>query len=586
MKKYIQAVNYNVKHIFYYELIVKLISFFVFIPLFKFLNNYIIVRYNIRFITIGSLKELLTHLSFDIFSVLFLILLSLYFIFDYTSIILITHKGLDKEKINYFKIFKESIIKTLKVFLPKNILFLLYSFVLFVFINLGLILIAFNYIDFFNIILNMIFKDLLGTIIFINIIILLAFLIVIGIFGLHNYIIHDMSFIESFRNKNLVINVKTIILVMLRKIIPFVLVILFLIGSAELFFYLRTNITNNWISLYEGLIIASIVIILFYYYIKTNINDVLFLSCCYYKNNREKVSVFVDKNPINKNYKYFLLAGVVLVYIIFVIVLFNVNNSKIKYDFVYDYHVDITGHRGAFNYAPENTMASFQKANGMGLKYIELDVQPTKDGYIYVMHDFSLKRTIGLNKKGKNATWAEFNDLPVISDFPEYQNETVPLFEDVIKWAKNKDFIMNIEIKSDMTDYLWLDNLVDIIHKYNYQDKCIIASFDINAIRRIRAIDETIPIVSLGNYFVEYEGVDYYSINYTAISSDMVNYIHNQGKKVFAWTVNDPDIVRNLINMNVDNIITNDPPMVQEVLNKHKNKNKVNELFNFLSYIL
>ena len=585
MKKYVQAVNYNVKHIFYYELILKLISFFVFIPLFKFLNNYIIYRYNIKYITLGSLRYLLTHISFDLFLILFLLLLSLYFIFDYTSIILIVHKGLDKEKLNYLNIFKESFIKTIKVFLPKNILFLLYSFVLFVFINLGLVLIAFNYIDFFNIMLNMIFHDVFSTIIFINIALLLIFLTIIGIFGLHNYVIHDMSFIESFRNKNIFVNIKTIILVLLRKIIPFALVLCYLIGSAELFFYIKTNITGNWLSISEGLIIASIVLLLFYYYIKTNINDVLFLSCCYYKNTNEKVSVFKDRNQINKYYKYIMLLGIIIINIIFIVIMFNVNNNKIKYNFVYDFHVDITGHRGAFNYAPENTMASFETANAMNVQYIELDVQPTKDGYIFVMHDASLKRTLGINKKGKNATWAEINDVPVISNFPEYKNETVPLFEDVIKWAKNKDFILNIEIKSDFTDYTWLDQLIDIIHKYNYQDKCIIASFDIDAIRRIRALDETIPIVSLGNYFVEYEGVDYYSINYTSISSDMVNYVHSKGQKVFAWTVNDPDIVRNMMNMNVDNIITNDPPMVKEVIDNYKNKNKVNELFNFLSYI-
>ncbi|MGZ8542807.1 MAG: glycerophosphodiester phosphodiesterase, partial [Kaistella sp.] len=53
----------------------------------------------------------------------------------------------------------------------------------------------------------------------------------------------------------------------------------------------------------------------------------------------------------------------------------------------------IIAHRGASAYAPENTLAAFEKAIEMGATVIETDVHQTKDCVVVVMHDLSLDRT-------------------------------------------------------------------------------------------------------------------------------------------------------------------------------------------------
>ena len=53
----------------------------------------------------------------------------------------------------------------------------------------------------------------------------------------------------------------------------------------------------------------------------------------------------------------------------------------------------IMAHRGASGYAPENTMAAFEKALEMGTEGIELDVHLTADGEIVVIHDHTVDRT-------------------------------------------------------------------------------------------------------------------------------------------------------------------------------------------------
>ena len=59
------------------------------------------------------------------------------------------------------------------------------------------------------------------------------------------------------------------------------------------------------------------------------------------------------------------------------------------------YATRVIAHRGASGYAPENTMAAFQKAVEMKAEIFELDVHRSLDGEIIVMHDSTTERTTG-----------------------------------------------------------------------------------------------------------------------------------------------------------------------------------------------
>lgn len=54
---------------------------------------------------------------------------------------------------------------------------------------------------------------------------------------------------------------------------------------------------------------------------------------------------------------------------------------------------DIIAHRGASGYAPENTAIALDLAVEMDATAIEIDVQPTRDGYLIVWHDGIIART-------------------------------------------------------------------------------------------------------------------------------------------------------------------------------------------------
>ena len=53
----------------------------------------------------------------------------------------------------------------------------------------------------------------------------------------------------------------------------------------------------------------------------------------------------------------------------------------------------VVGHRGAAGVAPENTIAGFELAAGLGVDAFELDIQLTADGAPVALHDDTLDRT-------------------------------------------------------------------------------------------------------------------------------------------------------------------------------------------------
>ena len=85
-------------------------------------------------------------------------------------------------------------------------------------------------------------------------------------------------------------------------------------------------------------------------------------------------------------------------------------------------------HRGASGYAPENTMAAFEKAFEMRADMLELDVQLSKDGQVVVIHDSSVERTTnGQGKVGDLTLEEVLRKLDAGSWYhTEFKGEVVP----------------------------------------------------------------------------------------------------------------------------------------------------------------
>ena len=98
---------------------------------------------------------------------------------------------------------------------------------------------------------------------------------------------------------------------------------------------------------------------------------------------------------------------------------------------------------------PENSMAAFQAAKDAGYG-IELDVHLLSDGSLAVMHDASLKRTVGCDVYMEDLTAEQLQDYCL-----EGTQETIPSFSQVLELYDGVAPII-VELKCERNNYAQL----------------------------------------------------------------------------------------------------------------------------------
>lgn len=254
----------------------------------------------------------------------------------------------------------------------------------------------------------------------------------------------------------------------------------------------------------------------------------------------------------------------------------------------------IMAHRGFSAAAPENTLPAFQMCIDGDYSAAELDVQMLKDGTIIVLHDDNLKRTTGVDKNVWEVTYDEIRDLDNGSFFDEKYSETrIPTLDEVIKLAgSGKDKLyLNIEIKRNGHDDGITQKVVDIIEDNDYLPYCDVTSQDYSTLEEVREVNPSVltaytSAIGIGN-IETLDAADIISINDTFATYENIERIHNAGKRVFVWTVNEEDTMKTLVSLNVDAILTNDPPLCKEVIEQYESNvmnmiQRIQSAFSFL----
>jgi len=230
----------------------------------------------------------------------------------------------------------------------------------------------------------------------------------------------------------------------------------------------------------------------------------------------------------------------------------------------------ITAHRGASGLAPENTIAAMRKAIEFHADFAELDVQETKDGHIILLHDADLRRTTNDSGLIWEKTLADLKGVDAgawkASDFI---GEPIPLLTTVID-SVNRKMKLNIEIKINGHQQDIERRIVEIIEKKNFIDQCIVTSFNRSSVDKVKDLN---PEIKVGLIFSKMPQEDVYqtrwellSVHYSLVDRVFIEKAHKADKQVHVWTVDDPDMMKKLIADGVDNIITNRPDILYEVL--------------------
>ena len=249
--------------------------------------------------------------------------------------------------------------------------------------------------------------------------------------------------------------------------------------------------------------------------------------------------------------------------------LISFNNNPFENVAIF-HETKVMAHRGASTEAPENTMAAFQKAIDDMADYIELDVQLTNNGEVIVMHDSNAYRTTGVDANIVNMTYKEVKTLDAGSWFSdEYVGENVPSLKEVLELTQGK-IKLNIELKPADNGTALAKNTVRIIEKYNMVNDCVITSFSESALKAVKTYNQEIKVgyilsAAYGDFY-DMKNVDFFSVNAAFLSKRTIDAIHNSGKQVYAWTVNNKDSIKNLTNKGVDGVITDNPVLARETI--------------------
>jgi glycerophosphoryl diester phosphodiesterase len=242
-------------------------------------------------------------------------------------------------------------------------------------------------------------------------------------------------------------------------------------------------------------------------------------------------------------------------------------------------------HRGGADEAPENTMEAFGAAVALGYRYLETDAHLSCDGVVVAFHD---PRLDGLTDRlgeiarlpiaeieGADAGWAFSPDGG--STFP-YRDRGVriPRLEALLsRWPQAR---VNIDPKADAC----VEPLVALLDKLDAWDRVCIGSFSDRRLRRVRALSHGRACTSMGPRAVAVaraaslarrlpgQGADCIQVpthrgRVRIVSSGFVSAAHRAGLHVHVWTVNDPQTMRELLDLGVDGIMTDRPGALRGV---------------------
>jgi len=243
----------------------------------------------------------------------------------------------------------------------------------------------------------------------------------------------------------------------------------------------------------------------------------------------------------------------------------------------------IIGHRGASAQAPENTLAAFQMALEVGADGVEFDVQLAKDGVPIVIHDLNLKRTGFRNGSVADLTSTELGEVDVGSWFnkkhphlanPEFANEAVPTFAEVLLLLNASDGPIYIELKCNEATSMPLAAAVcNVIHDSPMLPRMIVKSFKLAVIPEVRHL---VPDVQTAALFepslmtvlrrrkhiiatAREFGAHQISIHHSLITHELAALASEAEMPVTIWTVDDPKWVNRCQKLGIGTLITNDP---------------------------
>ena len=270
--------------------------------------------------------------------------------------------------------------------------------------------------------------------------------------------------------------------------------------------------------------------------------------------------------------------------------------------------VDVIAHQGGAGIHPSNTLYAMQKAAALGVDILEMDVHRSADGHLVLIHDHTVDRMTNGTGKVMEKTAAELISLDAAYYFspdPDYSNIRekkrrhqlknqdskyplrgkgirIPLLKEVFEAFPDKRMIIEIKQKSPSI----AEQFCRLIRSYHRQQDILVGSFHQQAKHQFREHCPDVPTSATPREAVLFfvgsklkltrafsskavalhlpgaiklpESLSFLG-SIESISPGLVKEAHRKNMTIHVWTVNEPQEMKKLIDLQVDGIMTDYP---------------------------
>ncbi|TKS60747.1 MAG: hypothetical protein EWM72_01052 [Nitrospira sp.] len=212
----------------------------------------------------------------------------------------------------------------------------------------------------------------------------------------------------------------------------------------------------------------------------------------------------------------------------------------------------LIGHRGACGHAPENTLASIERAIALGCALTEVDIRRTADGALVLLHDERVDRTTNGRGLVDDITLEDIRKLDAGG------GQTLPTLEEALTAASGWIGLI-LELKTAGLAY----DACAIVRASGFDGPIIYASFLHEELQHVRRADPDSKTLVLFKRLPKDPGAEavklqatHVGLRFNTVTRPLVNTFHKAHLTVFVYTVNRPADITKMKTFGVDGIIS------------------------------
>lgn len=169
------------------------------------------------------------------------------------------------------------------------------------------------------------------------------------------------------------------------------------------------------------------------------------------------------------------------------------NQLSSFFSYAEDKEVLISAHRGGKGYIgyPENCLETMQFIKQQIPNAIfEIDITQSKDNVLLLMHDDALERTTNGLGRVDQSNWESLSELKLKDDFDSITSFKIPLFADILEWAKKENAILTVDIKRSVNP----ERVLNFIEEADALSQSVIITYSIETAKILYALNPKVVL--------------------------------------------------------------------------------------------